>query len=250
MAKRMAKIQRAGKNDAKRQSGPRLTAKSLGRPEGVSGEDTRARLLEVAATLFARQGYRGVSLSQIAGAAGLSAPAIYNYFGSKDDLFIETACDMYDEICEAFAQAAEGPGTWQEKVSRILVTCEELYREDEVLQQFGSVVGAEASRRPEEYARVFAARLQIDRIFQDIIEGAVEANDLPPSTNIKVTGDLLMSLIMNGIAGRTLTSPKKKDFKELISAFRLLLNIDVEPAQQTTSKRATVTRLPKRSAQR
>ena len=247
MTKQPSKSQKIKKIGSKRQSSPRLTAKSLGRPEGISGEDTRARLLEVAATLFARQGFRGVSLSEIAGAADLSAPAIYNYFGSKDDLFIETACNMYDEIRVAFAQAANDAGTWQDKVSRILDACEELYREDGVLQQFGAVVGAEASRRPEKYTRINAARLKIDRVFQDIIAGAVAAKDLPPSTNIKVTGDLLMSLIMNGIAGRTLSSPKKKDFKELIKAFRALMGIDAG-AQKAVRAGATLSRLPKRSA--
>ncbi len=230
------------KNGSKQRPKARLTGKSLGRPEGISGEETRERLMEVAATLFAREGYRGVSLAEIAGAAGISAPAIYNHFGSKDDLFIETAINIFEEIKEAIAQAAAVPGTWHTKLAQVLTACEELYREDAVLQRFGSVFEVEAARDPERFAGVRQKQRELDLVFHDIVTHAVATGGLPKTTDVKMTGDLLTSLIMGGIASRTLTSPSKSDHKKLVAAFKLLLGID---AQESSSN---VTQLSNRSA--
>ena len=51
-------------------------------------KDTKARLLKHSRTLFARHGYEGVSMRDIAGAVGLRQSAIYNHFSCKQDLLV------------------------------------------------------------------------------------------------------------------------------------------------------------------
>lgn len=50
----------------------------------LKGEATRAAILEACARLFAEKGYDGTSLSEIAEATGLTRPAVYHYFASKE----------------------------------------------------------------------------------------------------------------------------------------------------------------------
>lgn len=50
---------------------------------------TRDALIEAAARVFARQGFHGASLDEIAEAAGFSKGAIYSNFVSKEDLFLQ-----------------------------------------------------------------------------------------------------------------------------------------------------------------
>lgn len=50
---------------------------------------TRATILESARKRFAREGYDGASLREIAADAGVDAALISRYFGSKDELFSE-----------------------------------------------------------------------------------------------------------------------------------------------------------------
>jgi AcrR family transcriptional regulator len=50
---------------------------------------TRALLLDAAAQVFARKGYAGASVDDIAESAGFSTGALYSNFKSKDELFIE-----------------------------------------------------------------------------------------------------------------------------------------------------------------
>jgi AcrR family transcriptional regulator len=62
----------------------------VGRIAGVTAEETRDRALQGAATVFARQGYDGASIAEIAAAAGVSSGALYAHFGSKAELFVAT----------------------------------------------------------------------------------------------------------------------------------------------------------------
>lgn len=48
---------------------------------------TREEILDAAAATFARKGFRGTTVNDIAAAAGYTAPTLYSYFGSKSDLF-------------------------------------------------------------------------------------------------------------------------------------------------------------------
>lgn len=49
--------------------------------------ERRALILEVARTLFARNGFQGTGMTEIAAAAGCSEPIIYKHFASKQALF-------------------------------------------------------------------------------------------------------------------------------------------------------------------
>jgi TetR/AcrR family fatty acid metabolism transcriptional regulator len=53
----------------------------------VDKEAKRGRLLESAATCFARSGYDATSMEEVAEAAGVSKGSLYDYFDNKEDLF-------------------------------------------------------------------------------------------------------------------------------------------------------------------
>jgi AcrR family transcriptional regulator len=62
----------------------------------VSQEHTDARrrqILEGAQRAFSQHGYDGATVAKIEEETGLSRGAIFNYFGSKQDLFVELAVD-------------------------------------------------------------------------------------------------------------------------------------------------------------
>ena len=60
----------------------------MGRTAGATAAGTRERLLRAAADVFARRGYEGARVSDIAESAGLSNGALYAYFGSKAELLV------------------------------------------------------------------------------------------------------------------------------------------------------------------
>ncbi|MER6580939.1 helix-turn-helix domain-containing protein [Nonomuraea sp. NPDC001023] len=60
----------------------------MGRIAGVTAAETRERLLRAAADVFARRGYDGTRVADIAAAAGVSNGALYAHFGSKAGLLV------------------------------------------------------------------------------------------------------------------------------------------------------------------
>jgi AcrR family transcriptional regulator len=60
----------------------------MGRIAGVTAAETRERLLLAAADVFARRGYDGTRVADIAAAADVSSGALYAHFGSKAELLV------------------------------------------------------------------------------------------------------------------------------------------------------------------
>jgi AcrR family transcriptional regulator len=65
-----------------------MAAKRKRETRGEKQARTRAELIATAATVFARRGYKGASVEEIAEEAGYSHGAVYSNFESKADLFL------------------------------------------------------------------------------------------------------------------------------------------------------------------
>jgi len=61
----------------------------MGRIAGVTGAETRERLLRAAAGVFAERGYDGTRVTEISAAAGVSNGAMYAHFASKAELLVD-----------------------------------------------------------------------------------------------------------------------------------------------------------------
>jgi len=86
---------------AEAHTGARLT-------RGQSKANTRERLLNAARTVFARGGYHGATVEQVASEAGFSTGALYSNFGGKEDLFLalmEREIDTYAREISAAVEA-------------------------------------------------------------------------------------------------------------------------------------------------
>lgn len=68
------------------------------------GERTARRILDVAEDLFARQGYEGTSLRQIARGAGIREPGLYNHFASKQALYEAVLYRALNPMAQALSQ--------------------------------------------------------------------------------------------------------------------------------------------------
>ena len=62
---------------------------------------TREVILETAERLFAERGFVATSVRDIVGEAETSAPSLYHFFGSKENLLVELVADRYESYCDA-----------------------------------------------------------------------------------------------------------------------------------------------------
>jgi AcrR family transcriptional regulator len=67
-------------------SQPRPAAKENGHSYSKRGEATFERVMRIVAMMYRERGYERTSMAAVARRAGVTAPAIYHYFGSKEEI--------------------------------------------------------------------------------------------------------------------------------------------------------------------
>ena len=67
-----------------------------------------AQMIAAAERRFAASGYHGVSMDEIAADAGISKPMLYDYFGSKERLFLACVERTRGQLFEQIAAAVRG----------------------------------------------------------------------------------------------------------------------------------------------
>ena len=77
------------------------------RPTRLPRDQRRIQLLDAASEVFASKGYHAAAMDDIADAAGVSKPVLYQHFPSKLDLYLallDQSCDrLVDVVQEALA---------------------------------------------------------------------------------------------------------------------------------------------------
>jgi AcrR family transcriptional regulator len=110
----------------------------------------RAQLLDVALEVFADRGYHQASMNEIAEAAGVTKPVLYQHFESKEQLYLELLRDvssqLADQVLTATSEAA-GPREQVESGYRAVFRFV-----GEKPARFG-ILFAEATRRESEFRR-------------------------------------------------------------------------------------------------
>jgi AcrR family transcriptional regulator len=82
----------------------------------LTAERRRAQLLTVALHLFAERGYTATTMDDIAEAAGVTKPLLYQHFSSKRSLYLELAHSVARDLLEAIAEATSRAGGPRQQV--------------------------------------------------------------------------------------------------------------------------------------
>lgn len=91
---------------------------------GEMDERVRTRLLNAAVKVFERKGYVGASVREVAELAGVTKPALYYHFGSKEGVLRAVLDQAGQQVSETARRALARPGTARERVTAF---CEEVY---------------------------------------------------------------------------------------------------------------------------
>jgi AcrR family transcriptional regulator len=78
----------------------------------LTAEQRRQQLFSVALELFAQRGYRATTMDDIAEAAGVTKPLLYQHFSSKRSLYLELVDSIATDLLTAISKAvahADGP---------------------------------------------------------------------------------------------------------------------------------------------
>jgi AcrR family transcriptional regulator len=201
---------------------PKVIKQRLTRQE--SRLETRTRLLESAAELFARGGYEGASVDLIAESAGYSKGAFYSNFGSKEAIFLELLDAHKRREIEALAQllALDIPA------SELLALIRNSATGRGSDFNFG-LLSAEfqlQACRDKTFAKTYA---KLHRTHRDTMAGLVvklfaKLDRIPPS-DPKDLADIIMALTTGlSLQGTSMQGPVRKGF--VTEAILLVLGLD------------------------
>lgn len=129
--------------------------------------ERRHQLLATALATFAREGYHEASMNDIADAAGVTKPVLYQHFGSKRELFLEVLRDVGGELRGRVREAAVGAPSPHLQVQRGF---EAWFRwVDEQRDGFTVLFAGDVRRDPEFVAEASKVERQIADLIADLI---------------------------------------------------------------------------------
>ena len=198
-------------------------ASSRSTPQGTE-PSTAERLRHVALELFAQRGYSGTSLAQIAQRLGIRKPSLYNYYRSKDELFLELFEDSLERWRAASMAPLSQPGACEHRLKAHLQASLELAVQDPHATALCRAAVAQVDGETAERVRTLLDRYHEEyrQVLEDIFSAAIESGDLPAHE----TGLLVLAWLAfkDGIMARlvfqqTLRNPFMEHFDALWSLF-------------------------------
>jgi AcrR family transcriptional regulator len=174
-------------------------------------ERTRAQLLAAAAQVFARKGFAGASLEEIAEQAGYSTGAVYYNFANKEQLFLELLrtgqsrqiANRVQAVTRIFAEAAASGGDPFATLSTYISAIADHRSETSPL---AAEFWLYAVRNPEALELVAERLGEEDRGLEPVIAAAMERYGTPPGISPEEMALVAMALF-NGLVRRRRIDP-------------------------------------------
>jgi AcrR family transcriptional regulator len=191
----------------------------LGRPPATDSAGTRRRILDVARVAFAVHGYDSSTNRNLGDEVGITAGALYHYFGSKLDLYIAVHDDVQEQVYSQFAAAVDSSNTFRGKLEAVLDTAHEMNKRDPSLAQFLGALRVDLRRNAELYEALRHTAAAREAFFDRIVDFGLATGEIDPENRGKVSALLLTLLI--GLTDAVSGHPAKQ--KLAIEAIKDLL---------------------------
>jgi AcrR family transcriptional regulator len=174
------------------------------RPRRLTRAETKARtralLLDAGAHVFARKGFAGASVEDIAETAGFSTGALYSNFASKEELFLELLSTRQDgRLAEAAQIVADEDRSLEHRrqaLGQLLVTVAD---KDVDLAPLQAEFWLYAVRRPEVLERLAAQFRATRDALSDVLAARAQrrgtTSDVPPEAVATVVLALFQGLV-------------------------------------------------------
>ena len=140
-------------------------------------DEKREAVLRTAVGLFLEQGYHRTTLNDVAERLNVTKPALYNYFGGKDEILFECWAIGNERVEDRINEIAAGGGTGLAKLRKLVVRYAEVMTTD-----YGKSLVRFDVRDLTEHNRkvVNTAKKKIDRAFRSYISDGIADGTIKP----------------------------------------------------------------------
>ncbi len=151
----------------------------VGRPVAADGDATRARILAVARTTFANLGYAATTFRLLAESTGLAPSAIYNYYGSKAELYAAVHDEVKHEVyTDWMLPAIAGTTTFIDRIDALLDSFVASLADGPVAPRFLATARVDTARHPELASIRDALAAQRSGLFADAVDLGIATGEL------------------------------------------------------------------------
>jgi TetR/AcrR family fatty acid metabolism transcriptional regulator len=178
--------------------------------------DRRRTILRAAIDVFARKGYHGCRIADVAREAGVAYGLVYHYFKNKDEL-LETVFETgWSGFTARLRTVAESEGTLEEKVRGITHVAFEAYRVDPravkvlILEIARSPAGGRVNRQ--------TAFADVIRMSAGMFSKAQETGELRADLDPLLAATVLFGAIEMGLTGFVVGLMDTRDGERLAQA--------------------------------
>ena len=183
------------------------------RPQGAAQDDLRDRLLDIAVTLFARDGVEPTTLAAIAREAGVTAPMVHYHFKTRDQL-LDAVVDarlrpLIDQVMGPALLAIADDGDVVDLAHAVAGVAQRMVAMACATPWFAPLwireIASEGGRlRERVFARIALERatVLIERIARAQAAGAVNPALQPPLVMVSVVGLAMLPLATRALWGQ------------------------------------------------
>ncbi|HEY3348210.1 MAG TPA: TetR/AcrR family transcriptional regulator [Thermoanaerobaculia bacterium] len=146
-------------------------------PSEATEHSVEQRLLSAAIQLFTERGYTATSVREIVERAGVSKPALYYRFASKESLYLAILNDLARYADEVIAKTRPGAGPVRERLERFLVGMFEAFEERKAsVRLINAVFWGPAQGAPPFDFQTFHNKLLV--VLREIVREGIAAGEL------------------------------------------------------------------------
>jgi len=201
---------------------------------------TRERILDAAAHVLSRKGYAGTRLGDIADQAQLQAPAIYYYFGSREELIEEVMWTGAQRVREHVTKVLDELPDDTSPMDRICAAVEAHLHLELELSDFATALIRNSGQMPEHLrTRQLAEEAAYGKLWRTLIRDLDEEGQLRPDLDPR-TAQLLVIGALNWAA--EWWNPKRDTYETVLRTAQSLVRHGLTSRSRLIEEDAPTTR--------
>jgi AcrR family transcriptional regulator len=171
--------------------------KAIGRPIGVTADQTRAAVLAAAAAEFSERGYARSSIRRIAERAGLTSAAIYYHFPTKLACLEAVQNDALELMRSYWDPIMEGEGHIADRVAQLLRAAAQINTVNPHMAKISArIVMEDAGGHPEMSSVAELANAYTDAIYEKLVADAFARGEIAQGASAQAVLDMIRGLML------------------------------------------------------
>jgi AcrR family transcriptional regulator len=166
------------------------------------GEETHARILEVASLLFSKNGYDATGVAEICQIAGVSKGAFYHHFPTKQAVFMELMDSWLTGLDAGFQLMLQQTSDIPQAILKMADMVGSVFQSADVRLAIFLEFWTQANRDPSVWQAAIAPYRRYQTYFSNLIqEGIAEGSLLPvdPIQTSRVMVSMALGLLMQAL---------------------------------------------------